>query len=97
MKVRAKKDFISTSFGNISAGQVLDVSERHAKLFVENKLAEHIVEGPVKNNTEEPKPPVFTQPTADQTPGSSLPAAQVSSKKTVKKLVGGGNKKKIGK
>lgn len=98
MLVRSNKFFISAVFGNVDEGEVLNVSEAQAKLFIENGLASLVEAGPSGDKPKvETKPTVFHSPVEPQeAPGSSLPADPVSHKKIVSES-GHGAKSKKGK
>jgi len=95
IRVIAKRDFISTVFGNVSPGKILTVSEAQGKFFVEHGLAERIISAGPADVKPEVKAPGFTQPIpGTRELGSSLPAGQASPSKTVKPSGNGGKKKR---
>jgi len=78
MRVKAIKDFISTSHGNVSAGQVLEVSEARARHFNAHGLT-----APMEYETKV----IHEVPSVAGRgkPSSSLPADQAQQKKTRRK------------
>ncbi len=98
-KVKAIRFFISTQFGNVDVGQVLEVSDQQAKAFVSHgfaKLLASDVSLPKKNaaSVEGQGPLDFTPPAGGpQERGSSSRAGLVSPKRIVRKS-GAGVKKR---
>ena len=86
MLVKATRFFISSVFGNVEPGQILETSDVKGKQLINSGLA-----GPYASPLKVSSP--FQSPvTADQS-GSVSPADQVSQKKTVDELNVGGQKK----
>lgn len=78
MLVKALKDFSSTTYGNVSAGQVLEVNESRARQFNAHGLT-----APMEYETK-----VIRQVPTDagaERPSSSSPADQAPAKKTRKR------------
>lgn len=79
MKVRAFRDFISPVFGNISAGDIVEMDESTAKKWVEYQMGEIVGQPLCINADQEQKKP---QPEKLHT--SALQAAQALQKKILK-------------
>jgi len=80
MRIQAIKPFISTSFGNVTSGQILETSDAVGLHLIQNKLAEKIeniiISKPIEHsNLEQP---------IIQKDGSLSQVAEVSQKETVK-------------
>lgn len=88
MRIKVKRFFISTVYGNVDEGRILDVPEAHGKHFIDNGLAEEVKSaGPVDvQKNPEVKPTGFSNPvvTSQKPVGSSLQADQALPKKTVR-------------
>lgn len=98
MRIRATKFFISTAFGNVDVGRILDVSEGQGKHLIEHGLASVLKEaGPVDGLPKvQEKQSSFSLPVeAKEAPGSSLPAGQVSQKKIVNASESGVKPKRV--
>ena len=87
MIVKALRPFISSQFGNVSPGRVLDVPDAKARFLVRSGLVKEQA-SPLPNGSSSS----FQNP-VDAKAGSSLPADQASQKETVKLSEGG--KKKV--
>lgn len=97
MRVIAKRAFISAQFGNVDAGQVIEMSEDYAKMLKEHGLVDISTSPAVKKNPgpkKEDSSADFTQPTEDNSGGSSSQADQASPGPTVKKSGSGGKTKR---
>lgn len=76
MEVIALKDFVSTVYGNVSAGQKLDVPDGLAKRYQEHGLATLAATYETKVIPEIPTVP------GEGAPSSSSPAGQAPTRKT---------------
>lgn len=76
MRVIATKLFISTVYGNVSKGQIIDCTDVHGAHFMEHGLAKRCE--PVEGPKADPTPPA-----AKEVTGSLSPAGQALPPKTV--------------
>jgi hypothetical protein len=102
MKIRVLKMFSSTVIGgNHKRGDVIDLTDAYGKHLIQHGLAEEIRESRTQaslpDDAEEQKQPDPIVPVTEETHGVSLPADQVSQKKTAIKSSRGGQKVKKGK
>lgn len=91
MRIKAVKMFISSRFGNVRAGQVIETNDKMGKHLIDCGLAAEIKTIPQEVVVD----PIV--PTAETTPGASSQAAQALPKKTATKFVRGASKAKKGK
>lgn len=85
MIVKAKRFFISSVFGNVDAGRVIEMSDSKAKQLIDAGLvAVHEIQTPPKVEASS-----FPSPVEADTAGSSLPAGQVLPSPIVKESVAG--------
>lgn len=91
MRIKAVKMFISSRFGNVRAGQVIETNDAMGKHLIECGLAQEVK---IIKQEDAVDP---TAPIAETTPGASLQAAQALPKKTATKFVRGASKAKKGK
>ena len=80
MLVRVKRFFISSTFGNVDEGRILDLSDAKAKQLIGAGLAcEHVSPVSVSRPASS-----FQSPVEANQPGSLSPAGQALQKETVK-------------
>ena len=88
MLIKVKRFFISSVFGNVDEGRVLDVSDIKGRQLIGAGLA---VEHGVAVSTEQ-KQSSFQSPVGAGKAGSSLPADQASQKQTASESAPGAKK-----
>ncbi len=77
MLVKATRFFISSIYGNVEAGKILEMSDARGQQHIDSGLAV-LHANPLEVNSP------FSLPVGAKPFGSALPAAQVSPKKIVK-------------
>lgn len=94
MRILTKRSFISTVLGNVDENKEMTVADAYGKHLIENGLAVKVAEA-AKPSDDAGKPMEGFQSPVNKTPerGSSLPAGQASTPKTVKRSSGGGKRK----
>ena len=90
MRISAVRFFISSIYGNVDVGRVLDISDSKANQLVRAGLAKEIV----TENAVGKKPSSFQYPVEAKPSGSSLPADQASQEKIASVSDVGGKKVK---
>lgn len=88
MIIKVKRFFISSVFGNVDEGRVLDVSDSKGKQLIQAGLAFELT----KTVSMEMNQSSFQSPVGAGKAGASLPADQASQKQTVNESAPGAKK-----
>jgi hypothetical protein len=94
MKVQATKLFISTVYGNVPRGRILECSDVHGAHFIKHGLAQPVEPAQDPNFQAKTAKPDPIPPTATEAPGLSSPAGQALPAKTATASESGVKKEK---